>query len=533
MNNRSRRLILIILTTCLIGISLTFFSVQVNAWEIDRTGNVYYIYDGDTLNATSVGIIRLADIDTPESNESGYIAAKNYLSSLVNNELIYIDVDDVYGTDIYGRTVAIIYVRYDNERLLNVNLALLNGGYAVLEDHPNEFNPNDWTLYVNYPIKPDLTDRGSDYSDFTPDQVSPGNSSITITCDIANIGNYSSSTFYVYFYASNDSIITPSDYYIGYSGVSTIDINNFSDCSYAGVFPVNIPDGEYYIGFIIDPSDSSEEWNENNNEGYITFRQLLVDGTPPLSSISFPTLNGSNRIDKSTLISFTSSDNGGSGGSSIFYSIDGGEWKEFTGNFTLVNYNKGTHIISYYSVDILDNAEEIKSITVIKTDLSSTEIFHSVSIIIAVSLGIIVIIGMSIILLYWNKKRKDDRMDSLKEDSQREKEKIDNDITYHKDPVVNFIISDLLLQYSEIIIAIYGIGSYFDDELPSNWTKNDLDVIVFVKSLEIIPKQQWTEIRYRKKVVEGIQIWIGLIPLKRIKIKLYLVKNLYRITSGA
>jgi len=82
MNKSRRRLIQIFLTALVIVIPLNFFFSPVNAWEIDRTGTVYYIYDGDTLNATSVGIIRLADINTPESNESGYTAATNYLRTI-------------------------------------------------------------------------------------------------------------------------------------------------------------------------------------------------------------------------------------------------------------------------------------------------------------------------------------------------------------------------------------------------------------------------------------------------------------------
>lgn len=86
---------------------------------------------------------------------------------------------------------------------------------------------------------------------------------------------------------------------------------------------------------------------------------------------------------------------------------------------------------------------------------------------------------------------------------------IEKDITSDKDPVVNYVISDLLERYSEVIIAIYGIGSYFDDSLPPNWIKNDLDIIIIVRSLEAIPKQEWTEIRYKKKVVDGNNVWLG------------------------
>jgi len=56
---------------------------------------------------------------------------------------------------------------------------------------------------------------------------------------------------------------------------------------------------------------------------------------------------------------------------------------------------------------------------------------------------------------------------------------------------------------------VFGIGSYFDENLPLNWIKNDVDLITIVDSLEIIPKQDWTEVRYEKKRLEGKEIWIG------------------------
>jgi len=48
---------------------------------------------------------------------------------------------------------------------------------------------------------------------------------------------------------------------------------------------------------------------------------------------------------------------------------------------------------------------------------------------------------------------------------------------------------------------VFGIGSYFDENLPPNWIKNDVDLVVIVDSLEDIPKQDWTEVRYEKKQV--------------------------------
>ncbi len=82
-------------------------------------------------------------------------------------------------------------------------------------------------------------------------------------------------------------------------------------------------------------------------------------------------------------------------------------------------------------------------------------------------------------------------------------------MSYPQDPILKRIIEDLIGRYSENIIAIYGIGSYFDDSLPPNWVKNDIDIIVMVKTLEKIPTPDWTDIPYRKKQVDGHQVWIG------------------------
>ncbi len=117
-------------------------------WEIDATGVVDHVVDGDTVDVDAVGRVRLADINAPEIGQPGAQAATDYLTSLALNETVYLDVDDVYGTDVYGRMVAVVYVRHNATSLLNLNKALLEAGLAVLDDFPNEFDPATWTLYV-------------------------------------------------------------------------------------------------------------------------------------------------------------------------------------------------------------------------------------------------------------------------------------------------------------------------------------------------------------------------------------------------
>ena len=78
-----------------------------------------------------------------------------------------------------------------------------------------------------------------------------------------------------------------------------------------------------------------------------------------------------------------------------------------------------------------------------------------------------------------------------------------------EDPVINIVLEDLLARYKNNIIAIYGIGSYFDEEIPTSWVKNDIDVIVIVKSIDPFPKVDWTEVRFLKRKIEGKEVWIG------------------------
>jgi hypothetical protein len=69
-----------------------------------------------------------------------------------------------------------------------------------------------------------------------------------------------------------------------------------------------------------------------------------------------------------------------------------------------------------------------------------------------------------------------------------------------QDIILERVVNDLLGRYSDNIISIYGIGSYFDERLPPEWVKNDIDIIVFVKSVSK---------PYKKRQIERNQVWIG------------------------
>ena len=117
--------------------------------EFDATSVVSSVTDGDTFVTTSEGIIRLADVDAPETYEVGYQDSKDYLFSLIYGNTVYLDIDDLYQTGGFGRLICVVYVSHNSTHYLNVNQALIKGNYAEPVNYDNEFSPYSWELYVN------------------------------------------------------------------------------------------------------------------------------------------------------------------------------------------------------------------------------------------------------------------------------------------------------------------------------------------------------------------------------------------------
>ena len=88
-----------------------------------------------------------------------------------------------------------------------------------------------------------------------------------------------------------------------------------------------------------------------------------------------------------------------------------------------------------------------------------------------------------------------------------------------KDSIISNIINYLEDSFKDNIISVYGIGSYFDETLPSDWKNTDIDVIVIVNSFDKIPKLDWTEVRYEIKNIENFNVWLGYTTLQGLKEK--------------
>lgn len=102
-----------------------------------------------------------------------------------------------------------------------------------------------------------------------------------------------------------------------------------------------------------------------------------------------------------------------------------------------------------------------------------------------------------------------------------------NKIPLTDQPALPKIIEELKKTHSDNLIAIYGIGSFFDKSLPESWKKNDVDIIIIVKSIDKIPKTIWDKRFYSKKVDE-YDVFYGYNT-----IEMYQNKDKFRKTSGA
>ncbi len=94
--------------------------------------------------------------------------------------------------------------------------------------------------------------------------------------DVRNSGDDWSGGFWVDFYASENSTLTTSDWLIGSVYVGTIAPDSWANADLLVSFPGSIPPGEYYVGWIIDATDSVDETNESDNVVVLSGPSLVV-----------------------------------------------------------------------------------------------------------------------------------------------------------------------------------------------------------------------------------------------------------------
>jgi len=178
--------------------------------------------------------------------------------------------------------------------------------------------------------RPDLIDDGPKWSDFKQLQVVRGFSRFRVWNDVRNIGTAYSGELKVAYYASLDSKIeADQDFLIGEIDIKSIPPFTWRDAEWSGIFPEQIPSGEYFIGWIIDPDNRVVEFDESNNVAMVTEKKLTV--RDPYVEILSP--NGGEVFaigEENTIQWFTA---GGSGLITIDVSCDGGEsWQNLATN---------------------------------------------------------------------------------------------------------------------------------------------------------------------------------------------------------
>ncbi len=99
---------------------------------------------------------------------------------------------------------------------------------------------------------------------------------------------------------------------------------------------------------------------------------ILKDLIAPISSIVFTPYEGTITVSKSTTFTLTAEDGIGSGVSVIKYKINNSNWVDYSSPFDLSDYDYGDYLISYYSIDNVDNAEVENSFLVKLVPLPTT-----------------------------------------------------------------------------------------------------------------------------------------------------------------
>lgn len=132
--------------------------------------------------------------------------------------------------------------------------------------------------------RPDMEDRGAAYRSATASPITAGVTSFTVSNYVRNKGTAYTGGYYVHYYASLNTYISTSDYYIGSDYISSHAPFSYASASYTGTFP-NIPAGTYYIGWIIDRDNVRSEFDEGNNVAYISTPRTVVGAPPPTGYI--------------------------------------------------------------------------------------------------------------------------------------------------------------------------------------------------------------------------------------------------------
>ncbi|MHA1794193.1 MAG: OmpL47-type beta-barrel domain-containing protein, partial [Promethearchaeota archaeon] len=150
------------------------------------------------------------------------------------------------------------------------------------------------------------------------------------------------------------------------TGVKSIEykISDFNWTTYTVPFNLSgLPDGFINISYrAID--------QVGNVEGVNVLMVILGSLEPLNTTLVLVPATEPNIINRSTLLSLEVISYINQTIAGTYYRVDGGSWINYTGSFTLSGLSTGNHLLEYYSIDVLNNSESIKS-TVLYLDVDS------------------------------------------------------------------------------------------------------------------------------------------------------------------
>jgi len=98
--------------------------------------------------------------------------------------------------------------------------------------------------------------------------------------EVQNNGNAYANASKLGFYLSEDTVISQTDHFVITAEIKELRINEITSKSFVttGFGNPNIPDGNYYLGMILDIEDEVEESNEGDNTAYWSSPQVVIEG---------------------------------------------------------------------------------------------------------------------------------------------------------------------------------------------------------------------------------------------------------------
>ena len=135
----------------LLFVALALLLPLAPALSDEARSKVTYVTDGDTITVEGLGVVRLADVDSPELAVTGGPEAKEYTRKQLLGKLVFLDLDNRTGLDRYGRKVCVVFLANANGTVGEIfNRMLVDAGHATVEDvRDNEFDPREWWANVD------------------------------------------------------------------------------------------------------------------------------------------------------------------------------------------------------------------------------------------------------------------------------------------------------------------------------------------------------------------------------------------------